>query len=98
MNSCLRVLGVLSLGWFPLTCALSAQGAEDKTAVKPSTARTLRLPDTPYRYADVELPAHFKTAAARRFDNTPANNPVTDAGATLGRVLFYDTRLSANNT
>jgi cytochrome c peroxidase len=28
----------------------------------------------------------------------PANNPVTDAGATLGRVLFYDTRLSANNT
>src|SRR5262249_42652249 len=42
--------------------------------------------------------AHFKTSAARRFDNTPRDNPVTDAGATLGRVLFYDTRLSANNT
>ena len=32
------------------------------------------------------------------FDNTPGNNPVTDAGATLGRVLFYDVALSANNT
>ncbi|HCR00209.1 MAG TPA: methylamine utilization protein, partial [Acidobacteria bacterium] len=28
----------------------------------------------------------------------PASNPTTNAGATLGRVLFYDTRLSANDT
>jgi cytochrome c peroxidase len=27
-------------------------------------------------------------------DNTPADNLLTDAGATLGRVLFYDKRLS----
>jgi cytochrome c peroxidase len=60
--------------------------------------RALRLPDPPYRYADIELPAHFRTPAARRFDNTPADNRVTDAGAALGRALFYDTRLSANNT
>ena len=26
-----------------------------------------------------------------------ANNPITDDGATLGRVLFYDTKLSAND-
>jgi cytochrome c peroxidase len=64
----------------------------------PSTARTLRLPDVPYRYADLDLPVHFKHPAAQRFDNTPTDNPVTDHGATLGRVLFYDTRLSANNT
>src|SRR6516225_5681984 len=75
-----------------------ARGEEDRPTVKPSTARTLRLPDKPYHYADLDLPAHFKTAAARRFDNTPRDNPVTDHGATLGRVLFYDTRLSANNT
>jgi cytochrome c peroxidase len=31
-------------------------------------------------------------------DNTPGYNAITDAGATLGRVLFYDRRLSANNT
>jgi cytochrome c peroxidase len=64
----------------------------------PSTPRTPRLPEVPYHYADLDLPAHFKTPVAQRFDNTPTDNPVTDAGATLGRVLFYDTRLSANNT
>ena len=31
-------------------------------------------------------------------DNTPAHNPVTDHGATLGRVLFYEKGLSKNNT
>tara|TARA_R110002012_G_scaffold206357_3_gene376237 strand:+ start:49291 stop:50466 length:1176 start_codon:yes stop_codon:yes gene_type:complete len=31
-------------------------------------------------------------------DNTPNNNPITNSGATLGRILFYDTNLSANNT
>jgi cytochrome c peroxidase len=89
--------GLLSLGVLALALAPAA-GAEETFPAKPSTARTLRLPETPYRYTDLDLPAHFKTRAARRFDNTPSDNPVTDAGATLGRVLFYDTRLSANNT
>lgn len=31
-------------------------------------------------------------------DNTPPNNAITDKGATLGRVLFYDKKLSVNNT
>ena len=31
-------------------------------------------------------------------DNTPPGNAISDAGATLGRVLFYDVNLSANNT
>jgi cytochrome c peroxidase len=62
-----------------------------------STERSrLNLPDTPYRYTNVELPKHF-TQPARNDDNTPTHNPMTDDGATLGRVLFYDTRLSANN-
>lgn len=55
------------------------------------------LPDIPYRY-DVELPAHFSRAGQDDDDNTPPDNPLTDHGATLGRVLFYDTRLSANDT
>jgi cytochrome c peroxidase len=73
-------------------------GEVGKTLVKPSTERTLRLPDTPFHYANTDLPAHFKTPAARRFDNTSSDNALTDNGATLGRVLFYDTRLSVNNT
>ena len=31
-------------------------------------------------------------------DNTPLDNPITNAGATLGRVLFYDKSLSSDNT
>jgi cytochrome c peroxidase len=106
MSGCLRGGGLLALCLVALGVALGGSGwaappgsdTEDRPAVKPSTERTLRLPDKAYQYADIELPAHFKTPAARRFDNTPRDNPVTDAGATLGRVLFYDTRLSANNT
>ena len=30
--------------------------------------------------------------------NAPADNPITDIGATLGRVLFYDKALSLNFT
>jgi cytochrome c peroxidase len=63
----------------------------------PAARNTLNLPAPPYRYGNVELPGHF-TQPGRNHDNTPPDNPLTDDGATLGRVLFYDTRLSANNT
>src|SRR5262245_47870837 len=67
-------------------------------ALSPPAARsTLTLPATPYHYANVGLPAHF-TQSGQNHDNTPLDNPLTDDGATLGRVLFYDKRLSANNT
>ena len=62
------------------------------------------LPAEPFRYSDaaVPLPAHFRAAGGGGLsvvatDNTPADNPITDAGAALGRVLFYDARLSAND-
>src|SRR5215204_4924055 len=43
-------------------------------------------------YANQPVPAYITKS------NTPANNAITDRGATLGRVLFYDKRLSKNNT
>jgi len=99
MNVFPKLPAALALGLAALLGGVSTAPAEEIDArPRPSTERTLRLPEAPYRYADVELPAHFRTPAARRFDNTPSSNPVTDHGATLGRVLFYDTRLSANNT
>ena len=64
---------------------------------RPAARDILNLPATPYRYANVTLPAHF-TQPGRSDDNTPPDNPLSDHGVTLGRVLFYDTRLSANNT
>lgn len=58
--------------------------------------RELRLPNPAARYIDEPLPKHFRTANAATFDNTPTDNPLTDAGVQLGRVLFYDTRVSAS--
>lgn len=68
----------------------------------------LQLPETHLNYADITLPQHFLQndfpdsfqfqSAAIESDNTPANNVITNAGATLGRVLFYDSALSANNS
>lgn len=56
------------------------------------------LPDVPYNYAAIALPDHLTAPPVQAADNTPASNPITDAGATLGRVLFYDTRLSLNES
>ena len=63
-----------------------------------NASQALALPSIPDNYALPSLPAHFLTPQILAQDNTPAGNPVTDRGATLGRVLFYDKRLSANNT
>jgi cytochrome c peroxidase len=62
------------------------------------------LPATAFAYSDATapLPPHFRGpggpgASVLAADNMPATNPTTDAGAALGRVLFYDVRLSAND-
>ncbi len=55
------------------------------------------LPASPYNYANVAFPAHIMAALVSN-DNTPAGNAITDDGATLGRVLFYDKHLSKNTT
>ena len=76
---------VAALGLLTLLAAAQAQDAAD---------RVPNLPDTPYNYAHVTLPRHLAVVKT----NIPKDNPITDYGATLGRVLFYDRRLSANNT
>lgn len=54
------------------------------------------LPATPFNYA-ITYPAHIQNNLVAN-DNTPFDNPITNDGATLGRVLFYDKQLSKNNT
>jgi len=87
------------------------ENQQTQTTNEPSVnneGRTLNLPVTAFNYANIPLPLHylqnqypanmpFQSAAVDN-DNTPDNNPISDAGATLGRVLFYDTHLSANGT
>lgn len=60
--------------------------------------QTPNLPTTPFNYANSSLPNYLNTPPVNNQNNTPANNAITDAGATLGRVLFYDKNMSANNT
>jgi cytochrome c peroxidase len=64
------------------------------------------LPSPPYDYF-VPLPDYFLIPAVPGsptqiavidHDNTPGDNPTTNAGAALGRVLFYDKDLSLNST
>ena len=68
----------------------------------------LPLPVLPGSHDDFEalradIPAHFTNTVTgfdrvSDADNTPIDNQIDNATATLGRVLFYDKRLSANNT
>ncbi|MDX1421372.1 MAG: cytochrome c peroxidase [Rubricoccaceae bacterium] len=83
----LRIASLVGLLLLVLLAAFTA---------RPSTPEPV-LPATPYRYA-APLPPHLDTPPSRIADNTPPDNPVTDAGATLGRVLFYDRQLSRNGT
>ncbi len=69
-----------------------------QTATTSTLTSALLTPVTTASFANPVLPASFRVQPITAQDNTPANNPVTDAGATLGRVLFYDKRLSLNNT
>jgi len=74
----------------------------------PSDTTDPGLTDPPggYDYESVAFPDHFGDPAtggmggpsAYEMDNTPDDNPTTNEGAALGRVLFYDTGLSANGT
>ncbi len=57
----------------------------------PAQTGVLDLTTLP-NYASQTIPAYITR------NNTPGNNPITDAGATLGRVLFYDKRLSRDGT
>lgn len=67
-------------------------------ALPSEVTSVLDLPATPDNYAKPNLPAHFRSAYVTASDNTPSQNAITDAGATLGRVLFYDPLLSQNRT
>ena len=60
--------------------------------------QTLNLPLEEFNYASVNLPGSFYDNNLMREDNVPTNNRTRNQGATLGRVLFYDTALSKNNT
>lgn len=70
----------------------------EETSPPPSPPPLLNLPDPVYNYSNIDLPMPFIQPNILGQDNEPDSNQVTDWGATLGRVLFYDKALSLNNT
>ncbi len=69
---------------------------KDNAAVVTPAATPPNLPATSFNYL-VTYPAHVQASLVAN-DNTPPDNPITNDGATLGRVLFYDKHLSKNNS
>jgi len=57
----------------------------------------VNLPASLYNYANIPFPTDVINNLPD-MDNMPSTNITTDAGATLGRVLFYDVDLSRNHT
>jgi cytochrome c peroxidase len=86
--SCVREPAAFS--WFLLAATVSV-------AAPPQVPALPSQPAGYVNYAITQLPAHFSNGPVAATDNTPADNLLTDAGATLGRVLFYDKRLSHDN-
>jgi cytochrome c peroxidase len=102
----MRLVGAIGV----ITCLLlsACGGSSSDTSTSSDSTTTATYPgvaeytsldlNSPINYAAPTLLAHYDAnvlAAARR---QAAANATTDKGATLGRVLFNDVRLSFNNT
>ena len=79
---------------------LACNKSSESNTIPPTDpiATYLNLPATSYNYANPVLPGYLTSPNINDQVNTPAGNAITDNGATLGRVLFYDKNLSINNT
>lgn len=74
-----------------LACKKTNDSAPDPVAA------VLNLPAMAYNYNPI-LPGYLNGPGIQAQINTPGNNIISDLGATLGRVLFYDKNLSINKT
>lgn len=77
---------------------LSFIGCRKDVALEPEDTPDAvpHLPEVPYSYVVPPLPEHFDFVLLNIWESTPDDNHVTDAGATLGRVLFYERELSVD--
>ena len=94
-SSCLAIVSMMG-------CGGSATPAATTTPVVSTPTPTVSFPSQTFdyvAYAQTGLPAYYRgNSPVGNADNTPATNPITNAAANLGRVLFYDKNLSVNNT
>jgi cytochrome c peroxidase len=83
-----------------LILALTSCGSEGGSPPSSTPAGVAELTTIDFanvaNYSAPTLPAYFDQTVAV-LDNSPASNAINDRVATLGRVLFYDLRLSTND-
>jgi cytochrome c peroxidase len=79
-----------------LACADGAVSPPDEFA--PVTAALTIDPRALPNYSAQPVPQYFVPQILQREVRNPLGNEITDAGATLGRVLFFDAQLSRTNT
>lgn len=90
--------------WMLLILLVVACGSDTPATPTPTPATFPAIraaltvdPDQLPNYAAPVLPAHYAGIVGGNTDNG-RNAPITDAGALLGRVLFYDPELSVSRT
>ncbi len=88
------IAGITALSVF-IACSKGKDQVTDPTT--DPVAAVLNLPASPFNYANPAMPAYLNAPNILGQINT-GGNTITDNGATLGRVLFYDKNLSINNT
>lgn len=90
-----KLILVLALGLSVLACRKDNESDNDSNILDISEPT---LPSSLANYSQINLPGYYQNGPVAGADNTPTDNPITDAGATLGRVLFYEKQMSANGT
>jgi len=84
-----KIIVILILGILVLIVACSDDVIDN--GVPAASFTELNLPDQAFNYANIQLPndyttnefpSQFQFQAITEFDNTPIDNPITDAGAT----------------
>lgn len=93
MRSLAAILLLLTLG---ILSACSSEDGDPVAVPAPDTSLQAVFagtidPENLLNYADQAVPRYIRT-------NNAASRPITDAGATLGRVLFHDKQLSVDGT
>ena len=75
------------------------ESAAEETTIETSEIEVPSLPDQVFGYSDLVFPAAWlQDPALQLFGGFGSDIAVTDHGATLGRVLFYDAQLSQDGT
>lgn len=88
----------LALLLLVLPACVDSTAPTDRTDWTPVTDVLVIDPRSLPTYAAQPIPVYYFAGAVSREVRIPLNNPITDAGATLGRVLFFDPQLSRTAT